>query len=96
MSQQYSSIPEGVSTGDTLGERKRSLSMSSVGSGSDISYNDPLDVEPFNEKRSDSRFQDEPALEDGDEGSRFLGSRRVSPLIHKVQMGGADHLAATS
>jgi len=96
MSQQYSSIPEGVSTGDTLGERKRSLSMSSVGSGSDISYNDPLDVEPFNEKRSDSRFQDEPALEDGDEGSRFLGSRRVCLFTHAVRMGGADHLAATS
>jgi len=77
-------------------ERKRSLSISSVGSGSDISYNDPLDVEPFNEKRSDSRFQDEPALEDGDEGSRFLGSRRVRPLIYMFALGGADSLAATS
>jgi len=79
-----------------MAERKRSLSISSVGSGSDISYNDPLDVEPFNEKRSDSRFQDEPALEDGDEGSRFLGSRRVRPLIHMFAVGGADSLAATS
>jgi hypothetical protein len=70
--------------------------MSSVGSGSDISYNDPLDVEPFSEKRLDSRFQDEPALEDGDEGSRFLGSRRVSSVIHELGMGGADSLAATS
>jgi hypothetical protein len=96
MSQQYSSIPEAVSLDDTMGERKRSLSISSVGSGSDISYNDPLDVEPFNEKRSDSRFQDEPALEDGDEGSRFLGSRRVGVLKYELGMGGADSLAATS
>jgi hypothetical protein len=83
---------------DTMAERKRSLSISSIGSGSDISYNDPLDVEPFNEKRSgsDSRFQDEPALEDGDEGSRFLGSRRVRLLIHELGMGGANHLAAAS
>jgi hypothetical protein len=81
-----------------MGERKRSLSVSSIGSGSDISYNDPLDVEPFNEKLSgsDSRFQDEPALEDGDEGSRFLGSRRVRPTIQELRTGGADSLAATS
>jgi hypothetical protein len=98
MSQQYSSIPKGVSLDDTMAERKRSLSISSIGSGSDISYNDPLDVEPFNEKRSgsDSRFQDEPALEDGDEGSRFLGSRRVRLLKYELGMGGADSLAATS
>jgi len=79
MSQPYSSLPEAIALNDTPPERKRSLSMSSAGSGSDISYNDPLDVEPFDEKRlgSDSRFQDEPRLEDGDEGSKFLGSRRV-------------------
>jgi hypothetical protein len=89
MSQQYSSVPEAVSLDDTMGERKRSLSISSIGSGSDISYNDPLDVEPFNEKRSgsDSRFQDEPALEDGDEGSRFLGSRRVRLLKYELGNG---------
>jgi hypothetical protein len=98
MSQQYSSVPEAVSLDDTMGERKRSLSISSIGSGSDISYNDPLDVEPFNEKRSgsDSRFQDEPALEDGDEGSRFLGTRRVRPTIQELRTGGADSLAAAS
>jgi len=81
-----------------MGERKRSLSITSIGSGSDISYNDPLDVEPFNEKKSgsDSRFQDESALEDGDEGSRFLGSRRVRLLVYELGMGGADSLAATS
>jgi hypothetical protein len=87
MSQQYSSIPEAVPLDDTVPERKRSLSISSIGSGSDISYNDPLDVEPFNEKRSDSRFQDEPALEDGDEGSRFLGSRRVCLLEYELGNG---------
>jgi hypothetical protein len=83
MSQPYSSLPEGASSTETSStERKRSLSISSIGSGSDISYNDPLDVEPFDEKRgTDSRFQDEPALEDGDEGSRFLGSRRVSHTL---------------
>lgn len=97
MSQPYDSLPNAVSLNDTLPERKRSLSMSSVGSGSDISYNDPLDVEPFSEKRLDSRFQDEPALEDGDEGSRFLGSRRVCSFILELRLwlGGADKSAAT-
>jgi hypothetical protein len=98
MSQPYSSIPEVMPLNDTSPERKRSLSLSSIGSGSDISYDDPLDVEPFDEKRvgSDSRFQDEPRLEDGDEGARFLGSRRVRPYITQSGMSGADGLAETS
>jgi hypothetical protein len=49
MSQPYSALPEVNGLNDTPPERKRSLSISS-GSGSDISYNDPLDVEPFDEK----------------------------------------------
>lgn len=77
MSQPYNSLPEAIALNDTPPERKRSLSMSSA-SGSDISYNDPLDVEPFDEKRGDSRFQDEPILEEGDESAGFVsGTRRV-------------------
>jgi hypothetical protein len=79
MSQAYSTLPAvGALDESPPNDLKRSLSISS---GSDISYADPLDEEPFSEK-GDSRFQDEPRLEDGDESSGFVsGTRRVSSTL---------------
>lgn len=63
MSQEYSSLPEGIAMDDRPARAKRSDSISSA-SDSDVSYTDPLEIEPFDEKR-DNRFQDEPAEESG-------------------------------
>jgi hypothetical protein len=62
MSQQYSPLLDtGHLPSNDLPRRRSSLSESD--SDSDVSYRDQLDTEPFNEK-GDSRFQDEPTLED--------------------------------
>jgi len=63
MAQQYSSLPEDIALDDRPLRARRSDSISSA-SDSEVSYTDPMDIEPFDEKR-DNRFQDEPAEESG-------------------------------
>lgn len=77
MSQQYTAVPETVPLVDsssTERERKRSLSLSS-GSDSDVSYRDPMDIEPFDEKGHTTVLNDDEA----EEGLGYaIEPRRVS------------------
>lgn len=77
MAQQYSALPEMIPLNDTPPERKRSLSLSS-GSDSDMSYRDPLDIEPFDEKGAVG-YHDEAREDDAEEGLGYaIEPRRVS------------------
>ena len=59
----------------SMGHR-RSLASESDTDSDDVSYRDVLDTEPFDEKvRVAERFQDEPNMEDGEEGYAVEPSR---------------------
>jgi hypothetical protein len=61
-------------------EGRLSLDASSEG-GSDVSYRDNLDAEPFDEKASgDVRFRDEPTMEEGQEGFSMQPQRVCLPV----------------
>ena len=78
MAQQYSAVPESATFTNSSppegSERKRSLSLSS-GSDSDMSYRDPMDIEPFDEKGHTTVLNDDEA----EEGLGYaIEPRRVS------------------
>ena len=63
------------SPGSGSNDRRRSLASGSD-SDSDVSYRDVLDTEPFDEKvKVAERFQDEPNMEEGEEGYSMEPSR---------------------
>ena len=77
MAQQYSAVPESATFTNSSppegSERKRSLSLS--GSDSDMSYRDPMDIEPFDEKGHTTVLNDDEA----EEGLGYaIEPRRVS------------------
>lgn len=77
MAQRYSPLYDSAPLPTTESPRRTSIAESS--SDSDISYRDNLDDEPFDEKREDSRFQDEPSMEN--EVGYDAQPRRVSLVL---------------
>jgi hypothetical protein len=80
MSGSYSPVPRANANAillDSPPPGRRSLESSS--DGSDIVYRDALDDEPFDEKGSALRFDEERRMEDGDDGAGYpVEPRRVS------------------
>jgi hypothetical protein len=72
---------EGIRLDDRSNRR---MSTSSGSSGSDIVYRDNLDADPFEDEK-DARFQDEPTMEQGDDGQGYVAeSRRVGFVDHRA------------
>ena len=67
-------------------ERSSPSPARSESDGSEVTYRDNLDIEPFDEKGE--RFQDDPALEDGDQGY-VVEPGRVSRLLSPLGGVGA-------
>ena len=77
MAQRYSPLLDttGLPAND-LPRRSSLAGSDSDDSGSEVSYRDQLDIEPFHEKE-DRRFQDEPSMEDDIGGGTGGQPRRV-------------------